>query len=79
VARAGQAARGLAQLGVERRQSRQMEAKQTDPRGQKRKREEAEPLPHTAMAETAGAHQNRAAMLSATRSHQRAREIRVKV
>jgi hypothetical protein len=79
VAGAGQAARGLAQLGVEQRRRRQTEAKQTDPRGQKRESEEAERLPHTATAETAGARQNRAAMSSATHSCQRAREIRVRV
>jgi hypothetical protein len=56
-----------------------MEAKQTDLHGQKRERKEADGIPHTATAETAGARRNRAAKPSATHSRQREREIRVGV
>jgi hypothetical protein len=57
--------------GDERRQRRRTEAKQTDLHGQKREREEAERMPHTAMVETVGARRNRAAKPSATHSRQR--------
>jgi hypothetical protein len=78
-ARAGQAARGRARLGDERRTRWRMEVKQTDPHGQKREHEEADHLLHTATAETAGARRNWAATTSATHSRQRAREVRVRV
>jgi hypothetical protein len=52
---------------------------QIDLHSQKREHEEAERMPHTAMVETAGARQNRAAMPSATHSRQIEREIRVRV
>jgi hypothetical protein len=44
--------------GDKRRRRRRTEAKQTDLHGQKREREEAERMPHTAMVETAGARRN---------------------
>jgi hypothetical protein len=49
------------------------------PRGQKEAREAAICLPHAVAAETAGAHRNRAATPSATRGHQSARGIRIRV
>jgi hypothetical protein len=53
--------------------------KQTDLHGQKREREEAERMPHTATVETVGARRDRAAKPSATHSRQREREVRVRV
>jgi hypothetical protein len=47
--------------------------------GQKEEREEAVRLPHAAAAKTTGAHRNRAATPTATRSRQSARGIRVRV
>jgi hypothetical protein len=49
------------------------------PHGQKGERKEADRLPHTAAAETAGARRNRAATPTATRSRQSVRGIRVRV
>jgi hypothetical protein len=53
--------------------------KQIDLHGQKREHEEAERMPHTAMAEIAGARRDRAAKPSVTHSRQREREVRVRV
>jgi hypothetical protein len=46
---------------------------ETIPCGQEEAREEAVRLPHAAVAETTGAHRNRVATSSVTRSHQSAR------
>jgi hypothetical protein len=65
---------GRARLdGGEQSRGRQTEARDTNPHGQKRGREEAVRLPHTAAVETAGVHQNRAATSTAMHGRQRAR------
>jgi hypothetical protein len=71
-ARAGQAARGRAQLGNKRSRGRWTEAKQTNP---KREREADNQLSHTAMVETAGARRRSSAMPTATRSRQSVRGL----
>jgi hypothetical protein len=71
---------GRARLGGgERSRGRQTEARKTIPHGQKEERKEAVHLPHTAVAETAGARRNRAATPTAMRSRQSTRGIRVMV
>jgi hypothetical protein len=64
-------------LGDARRRWRRAAAKSTNPRGQMEALDEAEQMPHMAMAEPAGARRNRAARSSAIRNRQRGEEIRV--
>jgi hypothetical protein len=52
----------------ERRRCRRTEVRSLDLHGQKRDQEEAEQMPHTAAAETAGARRDRAARSSAIRN-----------
>jgi hypothetical protein len=56
--------------GDERRLWRRTEARPPDLHGQKRGREEAERMPHTAMVETAGARRNRAMRSTVTHIRQ---------
>jgi hypothetical protein len=63
--------------GDERRRCRRTEVRSPDLHGQKREREEAEQMPHMAVAETAGARRNRAARSSAIRNCHRGEGIRV--
>jgi hypothetical protein len=56
--------------GDERRRWRRTEVKPMDHHDQMREHEEAERMPHTAMAETTGARRNRAAKPSVTHSRQ---------
>jgi hypothetical protein len=54
-----------------------MAAKSTNPRGQMEALDEAEQMPHMAMAEPAGARRNRVVRSSAIRNRQRGEGIRV--